>query len=70
MFGRNKETQEIKKFVHFPVNNLVITAVDVKKYSPIDHEVIRNLKKFRNVSLDMTNKTQEAKVRHEAEEQD
>jgi major vault protein len=51
----------------FPMNNLVITNIDIQSVEPVDQRTRDSLQKSVQLAIEITTKSQEATARHEAE---
>jgi major vault protein len=58
---------EVKTFLKFDSNNLVITGIDIQSVEPVDSRTRDALQKSVQLAIEITTKSQEATARHEAE---
>lgn len=60
VFGQNKETGALNPTMHFAVNGLVITNVDIHSVDPVDPKTRDALTKSVQLAIEITTKSQEA----------
>lgn len=60
VFGRDRSTGELNPTMHFDVNGLVITNVDVHSVDPVDPKTREALTKSVQLAIEITTKSQEA----------
>jgi len=58
------ENGDLKKYLKFDSNNLIITNVDIQAQDPIDSETRENLSKSTNLSIQHINSVQKADATH------
>jgi major vault protein len=66
VFGKGDDGN-VREFLRFPSNNLVITNIDIQSVEPVDSKTRDALQKSVQLAIEITTKSQEAAARHEAE---
>ena len=70
VFGRNKETKEIRDKLIFKDNCLVISAVDIQSIDPVDETTKESLLKSVQLAIEITTNSQEQMARQDASRQE
>eukprot|EP01129_Flabellula_baltica_P005522 TRINITY_DN200_c0_g1_i2.p1 TRINITY_DN200_c0_g1~~TRINITY_DN200_c0_g1_i2.p1 ORF type:complete len:830 (-),score=247.95 TRINITY_DN200_c0_g1_i2:68-2536(-) len=66
VFGEDSDGN-LREYLRFDSNNLVITNVDIQSVEPVDSKTRDALQKSVQLAIEITTKSQEAAARHEAE---
>jgi len=66
VFGVDKETQQLRKTLHFPENNMIVTNIDVQSIEPVDTHMRDSLLKSVQLAIEISTQSIERAASHEA----
>jgi major vault protein len=67
VFGLDKSSGELRKYLRFSSNGLVVSEIDVQSVEPIEQKTRDALQLSVQLAIEITTKSQEATARHESQ---